>query len=133
MQRQVRVLIADDDELIQTVLSSICSSISGVQLVGVAEDGAKAVEKYQQLSPDVVLLDVNMPNMSGPEALKKIKELDSGACVIMLSAVSAGETVKECVQNGAQGYMLKTNPPDVIRAAVRDVCFKRLKKIVDGK
>ena len=133
MQRQVRILVVDDDELMQTVLSSICSSISGVHLVGVASDGAMAVEKFQLLSPDVVLLDVNMPTMSGLEALKKIREIDGTACVVMLTAVSTGDTVKECLTLGAQGYVLKTTPADAIRASIRDLCFKRLKKIVETK
>lgn len=130
MKRLVRILIADDDDLMRTVFTSICTSLSGVQLAGVAEDGEQAVGCFQTLSPDVVLLDVNMPKLSGIEALKKIKELDPDSCVVMLTGVSSVEVVKTCVGAGARSYILKTNPPDKIRAAIKDICFERLQKIV---
>ena len=77
-----------------------------------------------------MLLDINMPKLSGIEALKKMKELDPDPCVVMLTGVSSVEVVKECVGAGARSYILKTNPPDKIRTAIKDICFERLQKIV---
>ncbi len=122
-------MVVDDDETIRTVLSAVCTSLSGVSLVGVAEDGEDAVAKFDRLRPDVVLLDIHMPKLSGMHALAKIKELEPKACIAMLTAESDAKVVRACLRAGAVSYVLKTNPPDKIRATIRDVCFARLKEI----
>lgn len=132
MQRNIQILLADDDEIIRGMIAAICSTISAVQLVGEAHDGEQLLEKFKQTSPDVVLLDIEMPKMTGLEALKRLKEINPETAVLMLTSQSSPAVVKECLRNGAQGYVLKTNPPDAIRGSIRDTCFKQLKKILNA-
>jgi DNA-binding NarL/FixJ family response regulator len=130
MKRKVRILIADDDSMLRRIFASMCSSLSGMELVGVAEDGEQALEQCKTLAPDVVLLDINMPKLSGIETLKRIKELAPDTCVVMLTAMSSVETVRECIAAGAHSYILKSNQTDEIRATIKNICFEQLKKIV---
>lgn len=129
-QRLVRVMLADDDELIRMTLSAVCSSISGIKLVGEAADGEDLLAQFVRLRPDVVLLDVNMPKVTGVQALAELKAIDPAICVVMLTATSDAATVRQCIVGGASGYVLKSNPPEDIRATIREVCFKKLKYIV---
>lgn len=130
MKRAVRVFIADDDDLIRMTMGAVCSSISGIELVGEAGDGEELLEKFAKLRPDVVLLDINMPKLAGTEALAKLKQADPDVTVVMLTAQSDAATVKKCIVGGASSYVLKSNPADQIRATIRDACFKKLQKIV---
>lgn len=130
VQRVVRVLLADDDELIRMTMAAVCSSIAGIELVGEAADGLEVLEQFHKLRPDVVLLDITMPKASGIEALAQLKEADPGVAVVMLTANSNAATVKQCILGGAAGYVLKGNLPEAIRATLRDVCFKKLQSIV---
>lgn len=129
IRRLVRILIADDDETVRTSIGALCSSIGGISIVGEAEDGEDAASKFEILRPDVLLLDIHMPKLTGIEVLRKIREHDPNAAVIMLTAESDVKAVRECLRAGAAYYILKTNPPDKIRAAIRDLCFKRLQEI----
>lgn len=129
MPKNVRILIADDDEIIRSVLAAICSSLTAVQVVAEASDGEQLMERFKATSPDVVLLDIEMPKLPGTEALKQIKEFNPNTGVLMLTANSTPSVVKDCVRNGAQRYVLKTNPPDVIRASIREICFKQMKRM----
>lgn len=124
IRRLVRILIADDDETVRTSIGARCSSIGGISIGG--ED---AVSKFEILRPDVLLLDIHMPKLSGIEVLTKVREHDPNAAVIMLTAESDVKAVRECLRGGAAYCILNTNPPDKIRAAVRDLCFKRLQEI----
>lgn len=131
MPKSVRILIADDDEIIRSVLAAICSSLTATLVVAQASDGEQLMERFEATSPDVVLLDIDMPKLSGAEALKKIKERSPATSVLMLTANSTPSVVKDCLRNGAQGYVLKTNPPDVIRASIRELCFKQMKRMAE--
>lgn len=115
--------------IINTVVA-VCSSIVGIELVGEAVDGEQVLEQFHKLRPDVVLLDISMPKLTGTEALTKLKAADPSVTVVMLTANGDAATVKQCVLAGATGYLLKSNSPDVIRATFRDVCFNKLRKIV---
>lgn len=128
--RLVRVLLADDDELIRLTMAAVCSAIAGITLAGEATNGEEALEQFHKLRPDVVLLDINMPKISGIEALAKLKATDPDVAVVMLTANSDAATVHQCLLAGAAGYILKSDSPDVIRATIRDVCFKKLQNIV---
>lgn len=129
MPKNVRILIADDDEIIRSVLAAICSSLTATHVVAEAGDGEQLMERFEATAPDVVLLDIDMPKLSGTEALIKIKERSPITGVLMLTANSTPSVVKDCLRNGAQGYVLKTNPPDVIRASIRELCFKQMKRM----
>ena len=94
---------------------------NGYTVAGEAENGAKAVEKYAELKPDLVLMDITMPEMDGIQALKKIKAADAGASVIMCSAMGQQAMVIESIQSGAKDFIVKPFQADRVLEAVRKV------------
>ena len=94
---------------------------NGYNVAGEAENGAKAVEKYNELHPDLVLMDITMPEMDGIQALKAIRELDANACVIMCSAMGQQAMVIESIQAGAKDFIVKPFQADRVLEAVKKV------------
>ncbi|MEI6841316.1 MAG: response regulator [Methanomicrobiales archaeon] len=101
-----RILIVDDTLFMRTLLKNILFS-GGHAIVGEAGDGDEAIEKYKELKPDLVTMDVVMPKMNGIEALKGIKAFDPNAKVIMCTAVGQEQMVKLAIKSGARGYVVK--------------------------
>ena len=100
------ILICDDAAFMRMMIKDILSK-NGYNVAGEAENGAKAVEKYAELKPDLVLMDITMPEMDGIQALKKIKESDPSALVIMCSAMGQQAMVIESIQSGARDFIVK--------------------------
>lgn len=103
------ILICDDAAFMRMMIKDILTK-NGYNIVGEAENGAKAVEKYAELKPDLVLMDITMPEMDGIEALKKIKAADANASIIMCSAMGQQAMVIESIQSGAKDFYCKTIP-----------------------
>ena len=114
------VLICDDAAFMRMMIKNVLVK-GGYNVVGEAENGAKAVEKYKELSPDLVLMDITMPEMDGIQALKAIKQLDGGAKVIMCSAMGQQAMVIESIQAGAKDFIVKPFQPDRVLEAVKKV------------
>lgn len=101
-----KVLIVDDTVFMRKLLKNILFS-GGFDIVGEAENGKQAVELYKQLKPDLVTMDIVMPEMNGIEALKAIKQIDPNAKVVMCTAVGQEQMVKAAIKLGAKGYIVK--------------------------
>lgn len=101
-----RILIADDNAFMRMTLRRLLEQY-GYQVVGEAEDGADAVRKYTKLKPDLVILDITMPEMNGLAALKAILKLDPAANVIMCSAMGQKSMVVEALTAGAKDFVVK--------------------------
>lgn len=101
-----RILIADDDSQSLALISHIIEN-AGFELVGTAFDGEEAVEQIKSLKPTIVLLDVTMPKLDGMSALRKIREFDSRAAVIIVSAHEDPLLLREAMTHGANGYLTK--------------------------
>ena len=114
------ILICDDAAFMRMMIKDILSK-NGYNVAGEAENGAKAVEKYAELKPDLVLMDITMPEMDGIQALKKIKESDPSALVIMCSAMGQQAMVIESIQAGAKDFIVKPFQADRVLEAVRKV------------
>ena len=114
------ILICDDAAFMRMMIKDILTK-NGYTVVGEAENGAKAVEKYAELKPDLVLMDITMPEMDGIQALKKIKEADPSATVIMCSAMGQQAMVIESIQSGAIDFIVKPFQADRVLEAVRKV------------
>ena len=114
------ILIWDDAACMRMMLKDILTK-NGYNIAGEAENGAKAVEKYAELKPDLVLMDITMPEMDGIEALKKIKASDPGASVIMCSAMGQQAMVIESIQSGAKDFIVKPFQADRVIEAVQKV------------
>ena len=114
------ILICDDAAFMRMMIKDILTK-NGYNIAGEAENGAKAVEKYNELKPDLVLMDITMPEMDGIQALKKIKETDPGASVIMCSAMGQRAMVIESIQSGAKDFIVKPFQADRVLEAVQKV------------
>ncbi len=114
------ILICDDAAFMRMMIKDILSK-NGYNVVGEAENGAKAVEKYNELKPDLVLMDITMPEMDGIQALKTIKAADAGAAIIMCSAMGQQAMVIESIQSGAKDFIVKPFQADRVLEAVRKV------------
>jgi len=101
-----RVLIVDDAAFMRKLLRNILFN-GGFDIAGEAENGKQAVEMYKQLKPDLVFLDIVMPEMNGIETLKAIKKMDPNAKVIMCTAIGQEKIVKTAIKLGADGYIVK--------------------------
>lgn len=113
-----RVLVVDDAAFMRMMIKDILSK-NGYEIVGEAENGLKALEKYQELKPDLTTMDITMPEMDGITAVKEIKKIDPGAKVIMCSAMGQQAMVIEAIQSGARDFIVKPFQPDRVLEAVR--------------
>ena len=114
------ILICDDAAFMRMMIKDILTK-NGYNVVGEAENGAKGVEKYNELKPDLVLMDITMPEMDGIAALKAIKANDPGASVIMCSAMGQQAMVIESIQSGAKDFIVKPFQADRVLEAVKKV------------
>jgi len=114
------ILIVDDAAFMRMMIKDILTK-NGYNVVGEAENGAKAIEKYGELKPDLVLMDITMPEVDGIAALKKIKGSDPNALIIMCSAMGQQAMVIESIQAGAKEFIVKPFQPDRVLEAVKKV------------
>ncbi len=114
------VLICDDAAFMRMMIKDILTK-NGYNIAGEAENGLKAVEKYAEVKPDLTLMDITMPEMDGIQALKKIKESDPNATVIMCSAMGQQAMVIESIQAGARDFIVKPFQADRVIEAVKKV------------
>lgn len=112
-----RILIVDDAAFMRMMIKDILSK-NGYEVVGEAENGAVAVEKYAEFKPDLVTMDITMPEMDGIEALKKIKQSDPSARIVMCSAMGQQAMVVEAIQSGAKDFIVKPFQADRVLVAV---------------
>lgn len=115
-----KVLIVDDAAFMRVSIKNMLGK-NGFEIVGEAENGKIAIQKYQDLSPDVVTMDITMPEMDGLTSLKKILSIDPEANVIMISAMGQESMVREAVLSGAKGFIVKPFKEDVIVAAFNNL------------
>jgi DNA-binding NarL/FixJ family response regulator len=118
-----RVLIADDQALVRAGFRMILDAEDDLEVVGEASDGAEAVKLARQLKPEVVLMDIRMPELDGIEATRRIAELatDPPTRVLMLTTFDLNEYVYEALRAGASGFLLKDVPPEQLAAGIRIV------------
>ena len=117
----IRVLIVDDHAVVRRGLNVIVSTEPGMQVAGQAANGLEAVEAVKKLSPDVVLMDLQMPKMNGVDAIKEIAKDTSGVRILVLTSFAEDDHVFPAIRAGAQGYLLKDSTPEELTQAIRDV------------
>ncbi len=119
--RTIRLVLADDDALIRAGLRTILSSDPALQVVGEAENGLRAIQLAEQLTPDVVLLDIRMPQLDGLSALEQLISRDPDSRVLILTTFGEEEYIDRAMSSGASGFLLKSSPPGELIAAVHAV------------
>jgi DNA-binding NarL/FixJ family response regulator len=118
----IRVLIVDDQSLVRTGFRMILETEEDVEVVGEAADGAEALAAAAELDPDVVLMDVRMPNVDGLEATRRLLDgKEEGPRVLILTTFDLDEYVYEALRVGASGFLLKDTPPEQLVDAIRVV------------
>lgn len=117
----IRVVLADDHIMVREALAGMLGAAPGVEVVGVAADGREALAQVQALRPDVLILDVRMPDMNGIEAATRMRKVAPRCRVLALSALGDECFVKQMVEAGAKGYVLKSEPLTTLVEAVRRV------------
>jgi NarL family two-component system response regulator LiaR len=119
-QQPIRVMLVDDHLLVRDGLKLLLSTFDDIEVVGLAEDGEQAVTLCGQLRPDVILMDLVMPNMDGPTATERIRAAYPQVQVIALTSFVEEELVQRAIQAGAQGYLLKNASADQLNRAIQD-------------
>lgn len=114
------ILVVDDAAFMRMMIKDILTK-NGYTVAGEAENGAKALEKYNELKPDLVLMDITMPEVDGIQALKNIKAADANAKIIMCSAMGQQAMVIESIQAGAKDFIVKPFQPERVLEAVKKV------------
>ncbi|MGL4610897.1 MAG: response regulator [Trueperaceae bacterium] len=115
----IRVLIADDQAIARQGLQLILSAEPGIEVIGQAHDGQEAVDMTAKLNPDLVLMDLKMPRLTGVQATKLIKEHSPNTAVLVLTTYDMDDWVANAIRNGANGYLLKDTPPEELVKAIR--------------
>ena len=121
MASDIRVLMVDDHPVVREGVRTLLSTISGLEVVGAAGDGATGVSMAEELQPDVVLMDLFMPEMDGVEAIRRILAKCPSSAVLVLSGSSGDQKIYEAVREGALGYLSKDAEPEELGRAIRQV------------
>lgn len=121
MMKKIRVLVAEDHHVVREGLVAILSRAGDMIVVAEAKDGAEAVEQYTRTRPDVAMLDLEMPQVSGLEAIRHIREHDSQARIVVLTTYAGDERIHRALEAGASAYVLKDAPTEVVLEAIRKV------------
>ncbi len=117
----MRVFIADDHDLVRFALRNLLESETGFEVVGEAADGVEAVERIKASAPDIVLLDLRMPEKSGLEVLREIREADPKVKVLVLTSYDDEDEIFGALSSGVSGYVMKDSRPDAVLQAIRAV------------
>lgn len=112
-----KVLIVDDAAFMRVSIKNMLSK-NGYEVIGEAENGKVAIQKFQELSPDIITMDITMPEMDGLASLKKILAINPSANIVMISAMGQESMVREAVLSGAKGFIVKPFKEDVILTAL---------------
>jgi DNA-binding NarL/FixJ family response regulator len=118
---RIRVLLVDDDDLMRAGLKAVLSSDERVEVVGEAANGRAAIERVRSLEPDVVLMDVRMPDLDGIAATKEIAAASPEAKVVILTTFEDDDYIFGALSAGASGFLLKRTAPEELLAAIQTV------------
>ena len=115
----IGVLVAEDHSVVRAGLVGLLESAEDIEVIATATDGAEAVDRAAELAPDVILMDLSMPELGGLEATRRIHERDPEARIVVLTSFSDRERILEAIDAGAIGYLLKDAEPDELFRGIR--------------
>jgi NarL family two-component system response regulator LiaR len=117
----IRVFVADDHAIVRKGIAAVLEIVPDIEVVGEAENGRDAVRQVEALQPDVILMDLVMPEMDGIEAIRRIKERQPGARILVLTTFAGEDQILPAIKAGALGYHLKDSRPQELAQAIRQV------------
>ena len=126
----IRVLVADDHPIVRSGIVGLLAAAEGIEVVGEAADGREAVDRAAALSPDVVLMDLRMPNLDGVAATAQILAATPGIRVLILTTYETDDQILGAIEAGASGYLLKAAPQAEIIEGVRSVAGGQHQRVV---
>lgn len=118
---KIRVLMADDHPVVRSGIRSLIEVDSNISIVGEANSGREALEMVESLQPDILLLDMEMPDISGVEVARQLKQKRTGVRILVLSAYNDPQYIRSLLSNGASGYLTKDEAPEFIIEAINGV------------
>ena len=127
-KRKVRVLLVDDESHVRLFIKTVLNSMS-CEVVAEAADGKQALEQFDKTSPDLVLLDINMPVMDGISALKELRRKSDKVAIIMLTSLASAEIVDQCLEAGANYHLRKDVPLSELKQEIRDTWVSHLQDL----
>jgi NarL family two-component system response regulator LiaR len=119
--KPISIVVVDDHAVVRKGIQALLATEPDLEVVGEGEDGSQAVSLYEQLEPDLLLMDLLMPKMDGIEAIRRIKEKHPDAKILILTSFAADEHVFPAIKAGALGYLLKDTDPEHLVGAIRQV------------
>src|SRR6202451_375336 len=129
----IRILLVDDHPIVRQGLKTLLEGHSGGEVIGEAADGAEAVEKAKNLSPDVMVLDVTMPRMNGLEACRVLRQQCPGLEILFVTQHDSPQMMREDLEAGARGYVVKSNAARDLLQAVEAVSQHRVFTVLNGQ
>ena len=117
----IRVLVADDQSMVRAGFRMLLAGEGDIEVVAEAENGREAIEKAARFNPDVILMDIRMPELDGLQATRRILAEENGARILILTTFDLDEYVYEALSAGASGFVLKDEPPEQLLGAVRTI------------
>ncbi len=117
----IRIMIVDDHAVVRKGIQALLATEPSLEVIGEAEDGLQAVTQFEELKPDVLLLDLLMPKMSGIEVIRELKGKYTNVKILVLTSFAADEQVFPAIKAGALGYLLKDTQPEDLIEAIRQV------------
>ena len=121
MSRVIKIMIADDHEIVREGLETILKSQKDIDLVGIAKNGLEAVVLAKNLKPDVILMDLVMPEMDGLQAIEEIRKICPKIGILVLTSFADDERIFPAIRSGALGYLLKDTPREVLLRSIHEV------------
>ena len=119
--KKIRVVVAEDQGMVLGALAALLETEPDIEVVGRARNGAEAVAKVRDLMPDVLLTDIEMPEMTGLEVAEAVRKLGLGTKVVIVTTFARSGYLRRALDAGASGYLLKDSPPDMLANTVRKV------------
>jgi two-component system chemotaxis response regulator CheY len=130
-KRKVRVLLADDEAHVRLFIKTVVGSM-GCEVVAEAANGKEALEMFDKTSPDLVLLDINMPIMDGIAALKELRRKSDKVAIVMLTSLASGEIVEQVLEAGANYHLRKDLPVTELKQEIRDTWLAHVQDLKGG-
>ena len=118
--KKIKVIIADDQTILAEGIKSVLETDKSIEVVGIAQDGFKALELVEKVLPDVVLMDIRMPNMNGVVATQRIKSEYPSVKVVVLTTFDDSDYILNAINNGASGYLLKDIGSNALISSIKD-------------
>ena len=122
--KKISCIVVDDESHIRVFIKSVLKILK-FNVSGEAPNGEKGVEIFEQLKPDLVFMDINMPVKTGDEALKEMKKINPFSMIIMLTSVADMETVEQCIKDGADFYIRKDTPLEELKSIITELVNTR--------